>query len=152
MVLITLLCTGLPCMSCRHGDLKAGNVLLQASTGVGRAGSGAQQQELLRVWTQAGCLPLTAKVADFGLALPLGPTDTHATLLARVSPCSLEVGRNLQECGHVACLGHSGSSCIMALWHKPRMEAPQTCLVESKGGLVWHVLSTQRVYVSAIPQ
>jgi serine/threonine protein kinase len=83
-VLITLLCAGLPCMSCRHGDLKAGNVLLQASTGVGRAGSGAQQQELLRVWTQAGCLPLTAKVADFGLALPLGPTDTHATLLARV--------------------------------------------------------------------
>lgn len=33
----------------------------------------------------AGCLPLTAKVADFGLALPLGHMDTHATMLARVS-------------------------------------------------------------------
>jgi hypothetical protein len=32
----------------------------------------------------AGCLPLTAKVADFGLALPLGHMDTHATMLARV--------------------------------------------------------------------
>jgi hypothetical protein len=38
----------------------------------------------LQVWMSAGCLPLTAKVADFGLALPLGPSDTHATLLARV--------------------------------------------------------------------
>jgi hypothetical protein len=107
MVLITLLCTGLPCMSCRHGDLKAGNVLLLASTGVGRAGSGAQQQELLRVWTQAGCLPLTAKVADFGLALPLGPTDTHATLLARVSPCSLEVRAKfagMRACGLLGAL------------------------------------------------
>lgn len=37
-----------------------------------------------QVWTLAGCLPLTAKVADFGLALPLGPQDTHATMLARV--------------------------------------------------------------------
>jgi hypothetical protein len=33
----------------------------------------------------AECLPLTAKVADFGLALPLGHMDTHATMLARVS-------------------------------------------------------------------
>lgn len=28
---------------------------------------------------------VTAKVADFGLALPLDPSDTHATLAARVS-------------------------------------------------------------------
>jgi hypothetical protein len=39
---------------------------------------------VLQVWMTAGCLPLVAKVADFGLALPLGPTDTHATLHARV--------------------------------------------------------------------
>jgi hypothetical protein len=30
-------------------------------------------------------LQVTAKVADFGLALPLDPADTHATLAARVS-------------------------------------------------------------------
>jgi hypothetical protein len=30
-------------------------------------------------------LQVTAKVADFGLALPLDPSDTHATLAARVS-------------------------------------------------------------------
>lgn len=70
--------------ACRHGDLKAGNVLLQASTGISRAAvSMDQQQKLLRVWTEAGCLPLVAKVADFGLSLPLGHQDTHATLHAR---------------------------------------------------------------------
>jgi hypothetical protein len=37
------------------------------------------------VWLEAGSQPLSAKVADFGLAMPLGPKDTHATMLARVS-------------------------------------------------------------------
>jgi len=57
----------LPCcllfIDCRHGDLKAGNVLLQASTTVSRGGSMEQKQALLKVWTAAGCLPLVAKVA-----------------------------------------------------------------------------------------
>jgi hypothetical protein len=50
----------------------------------------------LQVWMAAGCLPLTAKVADFGLALPLGPTDTHATLLARVRGVVCELFRLLR--------------------------------------------------------
>lgn len=73
---------------CRHGDLKAGNVLLTAGsiTSPGqRGGSDEEQQRAAEVWAQAGSLPLTAKVADFGLAMPLGPSDTHATMLARVS-------------------------------------------------------------------
>lgn len=60
----------------RHGDLKAANVLLTAGS-IGEATD--------EVWADASCLPLTAKVADFGLAMSLGPTDTHATMLARVS-------------------------------------------------------------------
>lgn len=35
-------------------------------------------------WIAANCQPLSAKVADFGMAMPLGPQDTHATMLARV--------------------------------------------------------------------
>lgn len=35
-------------------------------------------------WISAGSQPLSAKVADFGMAMPLGPQDTHATMLARV--------------------------------------------------------------------
>lgn len=37
----------------------------------------------VRLWAAPGAPPLIAKVADFGLAMPLGPKDTHATLLAR---------------------------------------------------------------------
>jgi serine/threonine protein kinase len=71
----------MPCVCCavhssRHGDLKAANVLLTAGS-IGEATD--------EVWADASCLPLTAKVADFGLAMSLGPTDTHATMLARVS-------------------------------------------------------------------
>lgn len=55
--------------------LQAGNVMLTSMSN-GVAG---------RVWSVGGGRQLTAKVADFGLAMPLGPTDTHATLLARVS-------------------------------------------------------------------
>lgn len=51
---------------------------------------------LLQVWMTAGCLPLVAKVADFGLALPLGPTDTHATLHARVRPITISTSALLQ--------------------------------------------------------
>jgi hypothetical protein len=47
----------------------------------------------------AGCLPLVAKVADFGLALPLGPTDTHATLHARVR-CELTAHELLSAAQH----------------------------------------------------
>ena len=71
----------------RHGDLKAANVLLtgnmamsnSCACGFGRCSCA------LQVWTAAGSPPLTAKVADFGLAINLGPQDTHATMMARVS-------------------------------------------------------------------
>lgn len=59
-----------------HGDLKAGNVML---TDIGN-----NSCDGARVWSTAGGRRLTAKVADFGLAMPLGPSDTHATLMARV--------------------------------------------------------------------
>jgi serine/threonine protein kinase len=76
-------------LMCRHGDLKAGNVLLTAAS-ITNAGQHCccdehDEQSAAEVWAQAGSLPLIAKVADFGLAMPLGPTDTHATMLARVS-------------------------------------------------------------------
>ena len=61
-------------------------MLLQATTVLTRVGGRGQSQHPLRVWAAAGCLPLVAKVADFGLSLSLGPTDTHATLLARGTP------------------------------------------------------------------
>lgn len=78
-----------------HGDLKAGNVMLTSSSA---ANTGALPS--VRMWAAPpGTPPLTAKVADFGLALPLAPSDTHATLLARGTPrCA---------CG-VVCCGCSG--------------------------------------------
>ncbi|KIY91594.1 hypothetical protein MNEG_16370 [Monoraphidium neglectum] len=60
-----------------HGDLKAHNVLL---TGSSDPTSGMTNG---RVWAASGSRRLTAKVGDFGLALPLQPSDTHATLAAR---------------------------------------------------------------------
>jgi serine/threonine protein kinase len=73
----------------RHGDLKAGNVLLTAASIASSAqqhrGSEDQGTATALAWMQAGCLPLTAKVADFGLATPLGHADTHATMMTRVS-------------------------------------------------------------------
>lgn len=57
-----------------HGDLKAANVLLSKS-GDDRGSA----------WTATIGYRVIAKVADFGLAMPLGPNDTHATMPARVS-------------------------------------------------------------------
>jgi serine/threonine protein kinase len=71
----------LHCEGIVHGDLKAGNVMLTSSSS---SSGGAGGLPSVRMWSAAGEKALTAKVADFGLALPLGPTDTHATLLARV--------------------------------------------------------------------
>ena len=63
-----------------HGDLKAANVMLSSADGCrGRHVGGPAPPPVL---TQ-----LTAKVADFGLALPLDPSVTHATLCARVRVC-----------------------------------------------------------------
>jgi serine/threonine protein kinase len=70
---------------CRHGDLKAGNVLLTVNTALQHACGGRQCGSSSEVFVAAGSPPLTAKVGDFGLALPLGPQDTHATMMARVS-------------------------------------------------------------------
>jgi hypothetical protein len=58
--------------------IQAGNVMLTSSNNCeGVAGA--------PVYALGGAHRLAAKVADFGLAMPLGPTDTHATLMARVS-------------------------------------------------------------------
>jgi serine/threonine protein kinase len=56
-----------------HGDIKASNVLLTWAGAGGLKAAGLQ-------WNS-----VTAKVADFGLALLLGPSDTHATHYSRVS-------------------------------------------------------------------
>ena len=56
-----------------HGDIKASNVLLTGAGADGMTAGGMQ-------WSS-----VTAKVADFGLALLLAPADTHATHYSRVS-------------------------------------------------------------------
>lgn len=72
----------------RHGDLKAANVLLTAASIASSAqqcpGSEREVSATALAWVTAGCVPLTAKVADFGLATPLGNADTHATMMTRV--------------------------------------------------------------------
>lgn len=86
-----------------HGDLKASNVLLKrtaprlplppeqpaaaAAGGGGRRGSYSSHHSHS---SQAGSLigqglGLMAKVADFGLSLTLGPTDTHVSQMHMVS-------------------------------------------------------------------
>ena len=68
----------------RHGDLKAGNVLLTANPSpCANDGCSDPSAGSAEVWIAAGSQPLSAKVADFGMAMPLGPKDTHATMLAR---------------------------------------------------------------------
>lgn len=62
------------CAGVVHGDLKAANVLLT------RGG-----EDVGGVWAATLGYKVTAKVADFGLALSLDPNDTHATMAARVS-------------------------------------------------------------------
>ena len=75
------------------GDLKAGNVMLTGGAGEApstavslTAGGAAGSAGALGVFGPGGARRLTAKVADFGLALPLAPADTHATLAARGTP------------------------------------------------------------------
>jgi serine/threonine protein kinase len=76
-----LFCTGVV-----HGDLKAANVLL---TRGGEDPGG--------LWARNLGYRVTAKVADFGLALSLDPKDTHATMAARVSA---------ECCTNAACASH----------------------------------------------
>ena len=79
-----------------HGDIKAANVLLtMAATCTRHPWPAAAEQQHQPVNNEAAAaetpasngppLDLTAKVADFGLSLLLGPTDTHATFNSRVS-------------------------------------------------------------------
>jgi serine/threonine protein kinase len=69
-----------------HGDVKAANVLLACAPGdVAEA-----LPRRAALWRAAAALggpanQLTAKVADFGLAMVLPAADTHATLVMRVS-------------------------------------------------------------------
>jgi serine/threonine protein kinase len=92
-----------------HGDLKAGNVML-TSSGAGGCSSGGLSNP--RVWAGApGDRPLTAKVADFGLAFPLPPTDTHATLLARVRGALVCACEGLCTSIHQAALLHCAELC-----------------------------------------
>jgi hypothetical protein len=61
-------------------------VLLTANPTPGSSNSSSERfTKSTEVWREAGSAPLSAKVADFGMSLPLGPKDTHATMLARVS-------------------------------------------------------------------
>jgi serine/threonine protein kinase len=95
-----------------HGDLKAGNVMLTSSSSGSVAGLPA-----VRMWASGtGDRTLTAKVADFGLALPLGPRDTHATLLARVGGCC-GCRRLMQACScqlqlSACCVPYFVSKCL----------------------------------------
>jgi serine/threonine protein kinase len=56
-----------------HGDLKAANVLLTHGG-----------EDVGGLWARNLGYRVTAKVADFGLALSLDPKDTHATMAARM--------------------------------------------------------------------
>jgi hypothetical protein len=95
-------------------------VLLTVNTAPGcqKAGSTGQGSSSSRssaeVWLKAGSMPLVAKVADFGLALPLGPQDTHATMMARVRSNARGGGEAVGEEGVMgegcsnACAGEGG--------------------------------------------
>jgi serine/threonine protein kinase len=100
--------------TCRHGDLKAGNVLLTVNPSPGNSdGCPDHSEKCVEVWTAAGSQPLSAKVADFGMAMPLGPKDTHATMLARgVSQVS----------GHSA--GHKPALCWLVASTGEGQQAP----------------------------
>jgi serine/threonine protein kinase len=69
-----------------HGDLKAANVLLT------RGG-----EDVGGLWGASLGYRVTAKVADFGLALQLDPKDTHATMAARVGGRAWLVGCSLNS-------------------------------------------------------
>lgn len=90
------------------GDLKAGNVML---TGSSDPTSGMTNS---RVWASSGSRRLTAKVADFGLSLPLGPSDTHATLLARVGGRGGRGGRGWGGRGAYGVGWGGGYACMSA--------------------------------------
>ncbi|KAI8470186.1 MAG: hypothetical protein J3K34DRAFT_521543 [Monoraphidium minutum] len=77
-----------------HGDLKAHNVLLTGSTDPTAGMTNG------RIWATNGGRRLTAKVGDFGMALPLQPTDTHASLVARGTPSHMSPELFLS--GHVS--------------------------------------------------
>ncbi|WIA15154.1 hypothetical protein OEZ85_001840 [Tetradesmus obliquus] len=72
-----------------HGDLKAANVLLT------RGG-----EDCGGLWAACLGFRVTAKVADFGLALQLDPSDTHATMAARGTPTHMSPELFLS--GHVS--------------------------------------------------
>ncbi|KAF6240407.1 kinase-like domain-containing protein [Scenedesmus sp. NREL 46B-D3] len=72
-----------------HGDLKAANVLLT------RGG-----EDVGGLWAASMGYRVTAKVADFGLALQLDPQDTHATMAARGTPTHMSPELFLS--GHVS--------------------------------------------------
>jgi serine/threonine protein kinase len=97
-----------------HGDIKAANVLL---TGVG--------MEELSGGSVVQWRHVTAKVADFGLALLLGPADTHATHKSRVSP------------GARVCIEVTLASCISCFSSTSTVSTLGNVLVLVSSSLLW---------------
>lgn len=94
--------------------LTAGQVNSSTSSGGQQCCCGQPADSNTEAWTAAGSLPLTAKVADFGLALPLPSSDTHATMLARVSGSCRSQGGGVYQRGSEHVHLH-GSTCIRAI-------------------------------------
>lgn len=121
MMLMSHACMCVGCVhvhGCRHGDLKAGNVLLTFKTTLQHdCGSGQCSSSSSEVFLAAGSPPLTAKVRDFGLPLPLGPQDTHATMMARV---------RRRECGG-GCMYLGACGCGKVLLSGRRWVATPQC-------------------------
>jgi hypothetical protein len=101
-----------------HGDLKAANVML--------VGAGADPHGL---WHPTLGRRIVAKVADFGLAVSLGPSETHASLTARVSALALFGGMPCQ------CVLVPFAVLVSAAWRL-------LCLLFAMvfAGVLWHVL------------
>jgi serine/threonine protein kinase len=111
-----------------HGDLKASNVLLKrtapriplspeqavAASGSGVSNSGSFAQQGAGSLVGQG-LCLTAKVADFGLSLTLGPTDTHVSQMHMGTLTHMVRLRGGRGCWCVCSGGRGGATIWLAI-------------------------------------